>query len=106
MCGFSGRIQIGAVFCPIGWAEKRLSCTTDLAPGGQFCKNADPVVTGGLANLSSMGKEHAQKSSATLGDVLYAKSKAPVSEQDWVRLVQSIAAGEERALHALYERAH
>jgi RNA polymerase sigma-70 factor, ECF subfamily len=51
-----------------------------------------------------MAKE--QKSSATLGDVLYAKSKAPVPEQDWAMLVRSIAAGEEQALHALYERAH
>jgi RNA polymerase sigma-70 factor (ECF subfamily) len=43
---------------------------------------------------------------ATLGDVLYAKSKAPVPEQDWMKLVQSIAAGDQLALHALYERAH
>jgi RNA polymerase sigma-70 factor (ECF subfamily) len=38
--------------------------------------------------------------------VLYAKSKPPVPEQDWVILVQSIAAGDELALHALYEMAH
>lgn len=43
---------------------------------------------------------------ATLGDVLYAKSKAPVLEQDWVTLVLSIAAGDQLALHALYEMAH
>jgi RNA polymerase sigma-70 factor (ECF subfamily) len=43
---------------------------------------------------------------ATLGDVLYATSKAPVLEHDWVTLVQSIAAGDQLALHALYERAH
>src|SRR5882757_759850 len=42
----------------------------------------------------------------TLGDVLYAKSSAPVLEQDWARLVQSVAAGDEIALHALYEMAH
>src|SRR6201984_1019185 len=47
-----------------------------------------------------------QKSPATLGDVLYARSKAPVPEQDWAALVQSIAAGDQLALHALYERAH
>lgn len=46
------------------------------------------------------------KSPATLGDVLYAKSKAPVSEQDWAGLVQSVAAGDQHALHAIYERAH
>jgi RNA polymerase sigma-70 factor (ECF subfamily) len=59
-----------------------------------------------LANLSVMGKERMQKSPATLGDVLYARSKAPVPEQNWAALVQSIAAGDQLALHALYERAH
>jgi RNA polymerase sigma-70 factor (ECF subfamily) len=53
-----------------------------------------------------MAKEGAQESPATLGDVLYAKSKAPAPEQEWVTLVQSIAAGDQLALHALYERAH
>lgn len=43
----------------------------------------------------------------TLGDLLYAdKAKTPVSEKDWVGLVQSIGAGDQRALHALYERTH
>src|SRR6201988_766763 len=53
-----------------------------------------------------MSEERPQKSPVTLGDVLYAKSKPPVPEQDWVLLVQSIAAGDQLALHALYERAH
>jgi RNA polymerase sigma-70 factor (ECF subfamily) len=53
-----------------------------------------------------MAKERTPKSPATLGDVLYAKSKAPVPEQDWATLVQSIAAGDQLALHALYEMAH
>lgn len=43
---------------------------------------------------------------ATLGDVLYAKSKHPPREQDWAALVRSMAAGDQLALHALYERAH
>ena len=43
---------------------------------------------------------------ATLGDVLYAKSKAPVPEQDWAMLVRSMAAGDQLALHTLYEMAH
>jgi RNA polymerase sigma-70 factor, ECF subfamily len=43
---------------------------------------------------------------ATLGNVLYAKPKALVSEQEWATLVESIAAGDQVALHALYERAH
>lgn len=45
--------------------------------------------------------------SSTLGDLLYAdKSKTPVSERDWVELVQSIGAGNPRALQALYDRSH
>jgi RNA polymerase sigma-70 factor (ECF subfamily) len=59
-----------------------------------------------MASLSLVDKERTQKAPATLGDVLYAKAKAPVPEQDWATLVQSIAAGEQLALHALYERAH
>ena len=43
----------------------------------------------------------------TLGELLYADTaRAPVPEKDWVGLVQSIAAGDQRALHALYERTH
>jgi RNA polymerase sigma-70 factor (ECF subfamily) len=43
----------------------------------------------------------------TLGDVLYGdKSKTLESEKAWVTLVQSIAVGDQLALHALYERTH
>jgi RNA polymerase sigma-70 factor (ECF subfamily) len=48
-----------------------------------------------------------ERSPGTLGAVLYAgPSKAVISEADWVALVRSVAAGDQRALHALYERAH
>jgi RNA polymerase sigma-70 factor (ECF subfamily) len=59
-----------------------------------------------MVNLSAMAKERTRESLATLGDVLYAKSKPPVSEQDWAAVVQSIAAGDQLALHELYEMAH
>jgi RNA polymerase sigma-70 factor (ECF subfamily) len=43
----------------------------------------------------------------TLGHLLYAdKGKARVAEKDWVALVHSIAAGDQRALHELYEQTH
>lgn len=43
----------------------------------------------------------------TLGDVLYAsQSQTLVSEKEWARLVQRVAAGDQLALHALYERAY
>jgi RNA polymerase sigma-70 factor, ECF subfamily len=55
---------------------------------------------------SVMSKDATDKRPATLGDVLYATSKTPVPEQEWATLVQSIATGDQLALHALYERAH
>jgi RNA polymerase sigma-70 factor, ECF subfamily len=43
----------------------------------------------------------------TLGEVLYARRSAPTeSESKWAELVQSIAGGDQLALHALYDRAH
>lgn len=43
----------------------------------------------------------------TLGDVLYTGgSTAPVSEAEWVALVRAVAAGDQVALHSLYERSH
>jgi RNA polymerase sigma-70 factor, ECF subfamily len=44
---------------------------------------------------------------ATLGDVLYArKPRVLVLEPEWVSLVQAVAAGDQRALHSLYDRTH
>jgi RNA polymerase sigma-70 factor, ECF subfamily len=59
-----------------------------------------------MTKLSVMAKKSTDKTPATLGDVLYAKSKAPVPEQDWATLVRSMAAGDQLALHTLYEMAH
>ena len=53
-----------------------------------------------------MFDESTDKRPTTLGDLLYATCKAPIPEQDWEALVQSIAGGDQLALHALYERAH
>ena len=44
---------------------------------------------------------------STLADVIYAdQTKVRASEQEWVKLVQGIAAGDQAALCALYERSH
>jgi len=69
-----------------------------------------------MTNLSAVTKGCTQKTPATpspetrgpatLGDVLYAKSKALVPEQDWATLVRSMATGDQLALHTLYEMAH
>jgi len=48
-----------------------------------------------------------RKTPGTLGDLLYPdKTNPSVSEDDWRALVESIGKGDERALHALYERTH
>ncbi|MGH7393133.1 MAG: sigma-70 family RNA polymerase sigma factor [Candidatus Rokuibacteriota bacterium] len=52
-------------------------------------------------------EDQRDRAAGALGDLLYAdKAKTPVSEKDWVGLVQAIAAGDQQALHALYERTH
>ena len=44
---------------------------------------------------------------STLGDVLYPDRSSPrVPEAEWASLVQSVARGDQLALHALYERSH
>ena len=56
-----------------------------------------------MTKLSSSGIEN---SPTTLEDVLYANTAARNTEQEWVTLVESIAAGDQLALHALYQRSH
>jgi len=51
-------------------------------------------------------REQAQGSPGTLGELLYAKTKARIPESEWVGLVRSIAARDPRALHGLYHRTH
>jgi RNA polymerase sigma-70 factor (ECF subfamily) len=78
---------------------RRLSRIAGLDREEEFLQNHRPMTP-------VTDKERAQESPATLGDVLYAKPKPSVPEQDWAALVQLIAAGDQLALHALYERAH
>jgi RNA polymerase sigma-70 factor (ECF subfamily) len=59
-----------------------------------------------MVKSSPTATESAQQSPATLGDVLYANCKSPVPELEWETLVLAIAAGDQLALHALYERTH
>ena len=59
-----------------------------------------------MQNSSALKEQPPQNSPATLGDVLYANSRRGVPEQVWTALVKSIAAGDQQALHALYQMAH
>src|SRR4051812_20611754 len=50
---------------------------------------------------------HDEVTPDTLGGILYAdRNKVRTPESDWVALVQSIASGDQRALHSLYEQTH
>ena len=43
----------------------------------------------------------------TLGDILFAdKSKVCLSEDGWLQLVRAVAAGDQCALHSIYEQTH
>ncbi len=56
---------------------------------------------------SRKNEDQPEPETRTLGDLLYTnKTRVPVSEKEWVRLVQSMAAGDQLALHSLYEQTH
>ena len=58
-------------------------------------------------SATPINEDRADGATGTLGDLLYAdKAKTRVSEKEWVGLVQAIAAGDQLALHALYERTY
>ena len=60
-----------------------------------------------MKQAQPLEKEPPNDSPGTLGDVIYADlSRTRTPEKDWVDLVHCIAAGDQVALHALYERAH
>jgi RNA polymerase sigma-70 factor, ECF subfamily len=60
-----------------------------------------------MERAQHLEKDFSEETAATLGDVLYAdKSRTLASEGDWAGLVQAIAAGDQLALHALYDRTH
>jgi RNA polymerase sigma-70 factor (ECF subfamily) len=58
--------------------------------------------------VSGTNNDHREIGSAgTLGDLLYAdRAKPRISETEWRELVQAVAAGDQFALRALYDRTH
>jgi RNA polymerase sigma-70 factor, ECF subfamily len=60
-----------------------------------------------MNGIPSTEEEAHDRVGRTLGDLLYPPGTKPrAAEEDWVRLVRAIAAGDQLALHALYERTH
>ena len=55
-------------------------------------------------NAEPRSNDSSPSAAKTLGDLLYARGKPRISEKEWLRLVQAIAAGDELALQALFER--
>lgn len=52
-------------------------------------------------------RDRPEDAPGTLGGLLYAdKAKKRVPESEWAELVRCIAAGDQRALHALFDRMH
>jgi RNA polymerase sigma-70 factor, ECF subfamily len=69
------------------------------------------MTTGMISVVGAIGRvrqdDRDEVPARVLGDLLHAEPRrTPVSETDWVKLVQAVAAGDQRALHALYERTH
>lgn len=57
--------------------------------------------------MSATNENRDEGSTHTLGELLYRdKGKTPVPEREWVDLLRCIAAGDQLALRALYERSH
>jgi hypothetical protein len=47
------------------------------------------------------------RAASTLGDLLFPdKTRCRLGETEWIRIVQSIGAGDQRALHTLYTHTH
>jgi RNA polymerase sigma-70 factor, ECF subfamily len=58
-------------------------------------------------STTSPSHDQPEQPRGTLGDLLYpGRATPPAPESEWIGLVQSIAAGDQRALHTLYARLH
>jgi RNA polymerase sigma-70 factor (ECF subfamily) len=77
-----------------------------ISSAGNYCKLA--VIGRRLPSMSGSNHEHRDIGPAgTLGDLLYADPAKPrVPESEWRELVAAVAAGDQLAFRALYDRAH
>jgi RNA polymerase sigma-70 factor, ECF subfamily len=71
---------------------------------GLSCK---PTAIAARFPIVSASHEYHDSGAGTLGDLLYAdQAKARVSEREWRELIEAVAAGDQLALRALYDRSH
>ena len=64
-------------------------------------------MTFAVGSATGRNQEQPEAQTRNLGDLLYAnKADSPISEKDWLRLVELVAAGDQLALHSLYEQTH
>lgn len=85
--------------------EQARGMLTDFVRAARPKRKANGSVTGNAAVRA--GEDRSACASGTLGDLLYAdRRQARVAETDWVELVRSISAGDQLALHELYDRMH
>ena len=60
-----------------------------------------------VAATGKSGEDERAPESGTLGDLLYAiQSARSMSEAAWISMVRSVAAGDQLALHSIYEQTH
>src|ERR1044072_629900 len=94
------------------WTDSNsvISISHALRPGtrnvGLCCKRTATAAR--FPTVSASNHEHRDtRPAGTLGELLYADQAKPrVSERDWRELIAAIAAGDQLALRALYDRSH
>jgi RNA polymerase sigma-70 factor, ECF subfamily len=60
-----------------------------------------------MISLVHPGEDQRKSETTILGDILYTdKTEVRTSEEEWLRLVKSIAAGDQLALHSLYAQTY
>jgi len=90
---------------PIEQARGMLTDFIRVARPTQAPGESPAVITNNSLDIHT--DEERRQGTGTLGDLLYAdKAKARVAEKNWVGLLRCIAAGDQLALHELYERTH
>ena len=77
------------------------------APAATPCRKGPMSPSSSAMAARRTRRDEGDRAKGTLGDLLYAdKAKGLVAEKEWVTLVHAIVAGDQGALHALYERTH